>query len=63
MMNEPLEQDYSKNRKKKNFFLLKLAYKPSDAIIAQNIFRACFTRQQILAQRFYPRAVLYHFEN
>lgn len=62
MMNEPLEQDYSKNRKKR-LFLLKLAYKPSNAIIAQNIFPACFTRQQILAQRFYPRAVLYHFEN
>ena len=27
-MNEPLEQNYSKNRKK-NFYLLKLAYKPS----------------------------------
>ena len=39
MINEPLEQDYSKNRKKK-LFLLKLVYKPSNAIIAQNIFRA-----------------------
>lgn len=39
-MNEPLEQNYSKNRKKKNFYLLKLAYKPSNAIIAQNIFHA-----------------------
>lgn len=38
-MNEPLEQNYSKNPQK-YFYLLKLAYKPSNAIIAQNIFRA-----------------------